>query len=255
MNLFTQNIRFLRNQAKLTQQGLAEKLDITKARLGAYEEGRSEPPYDLLLKLAEFFNIPLDLLLKQNLEELGAGAFIPMDGNKVLFPVMVNENNEDLIEVIPDNYRAAAGYLSGRPDDEYTGNLETIRLPYKVDGKLRAFPIKGDSMLPIPSGSYVIGKFVERTSELKSGKLYIIVTKEPEIVFKRVYNQIQKNGLLLMESLNPFYQPYTIPADQIMQAWQYVAYISNDEPSDTLISMQQVMDKLEEISKKIETIS
>lgn len=54
---------------------------------------------------------------------------------------MVDENNENLIEVVP--VKATAGYLAGYDDPEYIEQLQKIKLPFLPTGKHRAFPIKG----------------------------------------------------------------------------------------------------------------
>lgn len=43
-------------------------MDITKARVGAYEEGRSEPPYWLLVKIADYFEVTADHMLRKPIE-------------------------------------------------------------------------------------------------------------------------------------------------------------------------------------------
>lgn len=47
------NIKSLRASLNLTQEGFSEKLKIKRSRLAAYEEGRCEPKYNLLLAFAE----------------------------------------------------------------------------------------------------------------------------------------------------------------------------------------------------------
>jgi transcriptional regulator with XRE-family HTH domain len=47
-----ENIRFLRKQLALTQDQFAQKLDIKRSLVGAYEEGRAEPRLELLQKMA-----------------------------------------------------------------------------------------------------------------------------------------------------------------------------------------------------------
>ena len=47
-------------------------------------------------------------------------------------------------------------------------HLEKIKLPFLPTGKHRAFPIKGDSMLPMKSGSYVVGCFIEDRNDINA---------------------------------------------------------------------------------------
>jgi len=43
-------------------------------------------------------------------------------------------------------------------------------------------------MLPVQPGSIIFGEYVEDVSGIKNGKLYILVTKQDGIVFKRIFN-------------------------------------------------------------------
>lgn len=67
----------LREEAKLTQEELADKIGITRAALSHYEKNRREPDYETLKKFADFFNVSTDWLLgrspfpKEELEKRG----------------------------------------------------------------------------------------------------------------------------------------------------------------------------------------
>ena len=52
-----------------TQQELADTLIITRSRYVSYEDGRSEPPYDVLITMSKFFHISIDLLLTVNIRK------------------------------------------------------------------------------------------------------------------------------------------------------------------------------------------
>ncbi|MCY8321137.1 helix-turn-helix transcriptional regulator [Bacillus inaquosorum] len=53
----------LRKSKKLTQQGLAAKLKITRSSLSQYEIGNRQPDYETLKKIADFFEVTTDYLL------------------------------------------------------------------------------------------------------------------------------------------------------------------------------------------------
>lgn len=54
----------MRKKAGLTQEELAKKLNVTRSALSQYELGTREPNYDLLLKIADFFEVTVDYLLR-----------------------------------------------------------------------------------------------------------------------------------------------------------------------------------------------
>lgn len=63
MHDFDITLRKLRNEKKITQQQLADRLGITKAMISAYENGIRLPSYDILVKIAAIFNVSTDYLL------------------------------------------------------------------------------------------------------------------------------------------------------------------------------------------------
>ncbi len=49
------NLKFLRKKNGLTQAQLAEKLNIKRSLIGAYEEGRAEPRLSTLVNISRLF--------------------------------------------------------------------------------------------------------------------------------------------------------------------------------------------------------
>lgn len=69
MKIISSNIAFLRNKNNYTQERLADKLDITRSRLSSWEEHRCEPNIELIIRIADFFQIKIDDLLKKELRK------------------------------------------------------------------------------------------------------------------------------------------------------------------------------------------
>lgn len=63
------NLRYLRNQLNLSQQGIADVLKITRSRYAKYEEVLSEPPIYLLVQMSVFFKVSIDDLCKKDLRK------------------------------------------------------------------------------------------------------------------------------------------------------------------------------------------
>lgn len=68
MSIFSNNLRFLRIQKGLNLDEF-EFLGIKKGTMSNYELGKTEPKFDLLLKLSKFFGLSVDDFLSTNLEE------------------------------------------------------------------------------------------------------------------------------------------------------------------------------------------
>ena len=200
MSFLSKNIRHLRQLKGLSQEFLAEELGGTRSQITSYEASRTEPSLEILIKISDYFKLPVDILIKKDLTKTKENSFIEIGNQRVLFPILVDSENEDLIEVVP--VKASAGYLLGYDDPEYIEQLQKIKLPFLPTGKHRAFPIKGDSMLPMKDGSYVVGEFVEDITDIKNGTSYIVVTKNDGLTYKRLYNFIEERGTILLKPDN-----------------------------------------------------
>lgn len=67
MSTLGERIAQLRNNKKLSQARLAQKLSINRATLSNWEIGRALPDVNTLVTIAEFFNVTTDYLLGRDL--------------------------------------------------------------------------------------------------------------------------------------------------------------------------------------------
>ena len=230
MPLVNKNLKFLRVQQGLTQKQLAEKLGLKQAAIGAYEEERATPPLSSLLDIIKIFNVNLDDLVKHDLSRLTDKERKAMNtGKREVLAITVDSHNRENVELV--SHKASAGYLSGYQDVEFVKDLPKISMPVLPKNKTyRAFEIQGDSMLPIQPGSIIFGEYVENVASIKNGKLYLLVTKQDGIVFKRVFNFPESEGKLLLVSDNRQYDPYSIDAADVLELWSAKAFFSNQFP-------------------------
>ena len=77
------NIKHLRTLKKFSQERFAEELKWTRSMVGSYEEGRSEPPIDRLIDVSSYFNIPIDILVKNDLRLAKNTSFIDSSPTQV----------------------------------------------------------------------------------------------------------------------------------------------------------------------------
>lgn len=245
------NIAHLRKLKGFTQEEFADEFNIKKSRLGAWEENRSSPPVEMLVVLSDFFKLPIDILIRHDLTRVESIPSINIGGQRILFPVQVDSKNNDNIEMV--TLKASAGYLNGYSDPDFIEELPRIGLPFLRNGKFRAFPIKGDSMLPLKDGSFIIGKFVEDKSEIRKGHTYIVLTKDDGLVYKRVYpDKYQK--VLHLHSDNPRYEPYSVPARDVLELWEFTCSINTKEFEKEETDMTKMMDMLTVVKSELENL-
>lgn len=66
---FSERLKDLRKQAELTQVDVAEKLGISQPAYASWERGVKKPTQDNLVKIAKIFNVSLDSLLDNEVEQ------------------------------------------------------------------------------------------------------------------------------------------------------------------------------------------
>lgn len=92
MSTFGSRLREQRNKKKLTQEQLGDLFKISESAVGMYERDQREPPFDLLEKFAEFFEVSIDYLI--------SGTEKINDNNQNLFFYDINDLSEEDIEDI-----------------------------------------------------------------------------------------------------------------------------------------------------------
>lgn len=212
----------------ITQAELCEKLGVQRTMISAYEDGRSEPKLSALDTIAKIFQVSLDELLHHDIQEKGRKAI--QNKEVKILTIAVDDHDRENITMV--GQKASAGYLNGFSDPEYMESLPQFHLPNLSSNKsYRAFEISGDSMLPLVSGTLIIGAYVEQLQEIKSGKTYVLVTSTEGVVYKRVFNYISENGKLFLVSDNEHYKPYEVKGEDVMEIWEAKAFISTDFPN------------------------
>ncbi|GAB3425699.1 XRE family transcriptional regulator [Niabella aquatica] len=224
MSVANKNLKYLRKLRGWTQDEFSTKLNIKRSLLGAYEEERAEPRIDVLETVCDMFRLTLDELLRKDLSVAsGSGNYLAKRRALKLATVVTQ------IPFVP--VKAAAGYLAGYADHEFVDELNTFTLPMLNGGNYRAFEISGDSMLPTPSGSIIVGEKVEALDNVKNNTACILVSRNDGIVYKRVQKNGKSRNKLLLVSDNPAFQPYSINADEVLEMWEAQYVISKTNTS------------------------
>ena len=66
---FSENLQFIRAQAGVTQEQLAEQLDVSRQSVSKWEGGQSFPEMDTLLRICDLYDVNLDTLLRGSVEQ------------------------------------------------------------------------------------------------------------------------------------------------------------------------------------------
>ncbi len=248
-------IRTLRKAAGWTQQSLADELGLKRSALGAYEEGRAEPKLATLIALARHFGMSLDAFVLGESEEDRMMRRVSGGDLRVLSVPIDRSSERERVAIVP--VRAAAGYLSGYGDPEYMEGLDHFNLPVKElaqDATYRMFQIEGESMLPIPNGSYILAHYEENWSKAGGMRPYVVVTRDHGVVFKRVENRLDTHGDYLLISDNLDFAPYRVFPEDVVEMWRARAYLAFDWPTPAFAGMERIQGTLDQMREDLRTI-
>jgi transcriptional regulator with XRE-family HTH domain len=253
------NLLLLRKHRKKTQDDIAVAVGVSRTNYVKYESGGTTPSLPVLIALSDYFKVGLDYLIRMDLSKMGKLDLYQLESHYLkgtylrILPTTIGPDGKENIELVTE--RAKAGYKAGFADPEFIGQLPTFRLPFlHPERKYRAFPVSGDSMLPIPDGAYVVGEYVVEWDSLREGEAYLLVMRDDGIVFKIIGEQtIRKDGKLLLLSRNPLYQPYQIHISEVMEIWKFSLYLSSLLPGETL-SQEELLAALARLQEDVSEI-
>ncbi|MBO9640540.1 XRE family transcriptional regulator [Siphonobacter aquaeclarae] len=227
---FSRNLVYLRGrlEGRISQQRLADELGLKKSTWAAYESARAEPKYGDLVKVADFFQVTVDELLRKDLSR--EPVQLPKVPELRVLATTVDVRNRDNVEFVP--VKAMGGYAEGFGDLEYIGQLPAFNLPFLArDRKYRAFPYEGESMPPLKEGAVVFGEYIENWEGVKNGTICLVVTLDEGVVLKKVFNYLVEKDVLVLKSLNERFAPYPVRREDIKELWKFAGYFEADFPS------------------------
>jgi len=100
----------------------------------------------------------------------------------------------------------------------------------------------------------VIGEYVDRLEDVRSGERYIVLTRDQGILFKRWQFQNENKQRVQLISDNPKYDPILIDLTEIVELWAFeVAITSSENVIGTRIN--DVLNKVKNLQKDLESLT
>jgi transcriptional regulator with XRE-family HTH domain len=256
MSYAGKNLKYIRKQREWTQEEMANQLQIKRSLVGAYEEERAEPRLEVQEAICALFNISLEEFLFQDLSEKGnagadAGSGMSYLDRRRSMKMDKSSSSAPIVPFVP--VKAAAGYLAGYADPEFLDELNTFTLPMLAPGEYRAFEIIGDSMLPTPSGSVIVGEKVDSIRDVKNSNTYIVVSNADGVVYKRIITNDDNKDKLTLLSDNPLYEPYQVNSQDIVEVWKAV-YIIHKAGAQPMWNVDQLAGVVNSLQDKISNL-
>ena len=113
-----ENLKFLRKRMNVTQDEVAEAIHIPKPTYAHYESGRSQPDFDTLLAIADYFDVSVDYLLGHTTHNI-----IHLDSfskKQQLAIDMIKKLDDDQITLL----LGRLGQLTGTPIEEIWNQIK-----------------------------------------------------------------------------------------------------------------------------------
>lgn len=247
----------------LNNFSFSKRIGVTGTTIDSIVNGRPQPDgsrkktkpgYDVLSAIIHEFDINPDYLFGRSAEMASGVITQPQGYSGIPQVVAVNAVGEENVVYVP--IKARAGYLDGYGDTEYIETLPSFHMPHLTNGTYRCFEVQGNSMVrTFFDGDLVFGKYVEDLSDIKDGRVYVIVSKNDGIVLKRTINRITERGKLILKSDNTDgnYPTYTMNVEDIMEVWYVTMYASKQmpEPVDVYHRLHELESKMVELEDQL----
>ncbi len=218
MSFFGKNIKKIRGVKGLSQQAFADIFSLKRGTLGAYEEGRSEPKIDTVIKVANYFSISIDDMLTKNItvnQLLSFNEGITTDINQVVessfteVPFVNALNSKMFI----NDFKTSKGYSS----------LPIIILPVEATSQLLAFTVQDLFMVSNEEGLFPDDVVVAESAvpkDLIKGDVVLVLVDDT--LFIRRYDTTGTGYNLLADHIN--IPPITISYEVAIHFWK-VSYV------------------------------
>ncbi|MDR1380128.1 MAG: helix-turn-helix domain-containing protein [Tannerella sp.] len=138
------NIRKIRNVKGLSQQTFAELFDLTRGNISSYEESRAEPKIEVIMKIANFFGIPLADFIEKDLsvnELLHYNTHLVIETEKLKITHQLTK-----VPFVPIPY--IRDYIQNHTDSDFIQKLPVLIIPCGSKSGLIALELESPENLP-----------------------------------------------------------------------------------------------------------
>lgn len=95
-------MRFLRKAAHLTQDDIAKSLNVERQTYCNYENENRTPPLEFIIRLADFYHVSTDYLLKENAPNADSDVLFPLSGTEEAylrsFRALSSQNQKEVLQ-------------------------------------------------------------------------------------------------------------------------------------------------------------
>ena len=180
MSFFGKNIKKIRTVKGLSQAAFAELFGLKRATLGAYEEHRSEPKIETIIKIANHFSIKIDTLLTN---DITVNELLQFKENLTISSEDVKKELFAKVPCITENN--CSDYLAHFKNDIFIDELPNLTIPINTTKIFRAFTVSNLEMTNQDKGFYPKDIVIGDNDNVAVSNNFAIV--DDKILFRRLY--------------------------------------------------------------------
>ena len=182
--MFGKNLKKIRSIHGLSQQDFADFFDLKRGTLGAYEEGRSNPKLETVIKIANHFSIGIEELL---IKELTVNRLLKF--NESITTESDSHKNIDFAGIPCILSKDKISFAKNYTDGFDFSNIAVIRLPFVETVNRIAFSVDdlsmtGDLREFFPKDIIIA---VKSEKETITGKSLVVAIVNEELVFRKIH--------------------------------------------------------------------
>ena len=144
MTLIGKNIKKIRNVKGFSQQSFADIFDLTRGNISSYEESRAEPKIEVIIKIANYFGIPLNDFIEK---DLSVNELLHYDTHLV-----IETEKLKILRRIADIPYISTPYINdfiqNINNSSFIQKLPTITVPCNSKSELLALEVQDINELP-----------------------------------------------------------------------------------------------------------
>jgi transcriptional regulator with XRE-family HTH domain len=247
MSFFGKNIKKIRTVKGLSQAAFAELFGLKRATLGAYEEHRSEPKIETIIKIANYFSIKIDTLLTN---DITVNELLQFKESLTTYSEDIKSDVFTKIACITENN--ITNYLKHFENTVFVNEMPNLQLPINSAKKFRGFTVSSLEMTSQDKGFYpkdiVVGEQIPINviKKLTNGTLVFALLNN-SILFRRLY--ITSNAIVFRADHKNI-EDETYKISNIKELWRVRYVFCKRIPEfstsfeDKLITMEQEILKM-----------
>ena len=196
MSFFGINIRKIRVAKKLSKTEFAKIFNLTRASIGAYEEGRAEAKIDKIIEIAKYFEITIEQLLSKKIT-LNEIYHYKIE-NSLKF---ITQNST--LEIPFIKYSQHAEYIENIDNLDFISKIQHIKLPNIKSKNYRAFEFFSNKSDLYNNSILVCEKIsLEKAEDITEKKIFIVNTQNFSLNY---FEKIRNNNILELFELKGIY--------------------------------------------------